>query len=312
MNRRNLLGLALVGTVTAGLAACGGGDDPLAADPGSSSSSSADASTVIVGSANFPESELLAEMYAQVLEGEGVTVQRKFNIGARELYLKALDDGSIDLLPEYNGALLAYYLKGDAPEGVSSPETVLAALKEQLPDGLEVLDQSAAEDKDSLTVSAETKAKYDLTSIADLAPVAGDLVMGAGPEFQERYQGLVGLKELYGVEFKEFKPLDVGGPLTVAGLKDGSIQVGNLFTTDSAITTNRFVVLEDPKNLFLAQNVLPLIRSSKNTDAITTALNAFSAKLTTDNLTTYLAKVSVDKQDSATVAKAFLTDNGLA
>ncbi len=178
MNRRNLLGLALVGSLTATLAACGGGDDPLATDSTPAAGGSADAATIIVGSANFPESELLAEMYSQVLEAKGVTVQRKFNIGARELYLKALDDGSIDLLPEYNGALLAYYLKGDAPQGVSSPETVLDALKKEIPSGLEVLDQSAAEDKDSLSVTSETKSKYNLTSIADLAPVAKDLTIG--------------------------------------------------------------------------------------------------------------------------------------
>ncbi|GAB3465158.1 ABC transporter substrate-binding protein [Kineococcus endophyticus] len=311
MNRRNLLGLALVGSLTATLAACGGGDDPLATDSTPAAGGSADAATIIVGSANFPESELLAEMYSQVLEAKGVTVQRKFNIGARELYLKALDDGSIDLLPEYNGALLAYYLKGDAPQGVSSPETVLDALKKEIPSGLEVLDQSAAEDKDSLSVTSETKSKYNLTSIADLAPVAKDLTIGAGPEFQERYQGLKGLKELYDVEFGTFKPLDVGGPLTVAGLKDGSIQVGNIFTTDSSIETNGFVVLEDPKNLFLAQNILPLIRSSKNNSTVTEALNAFSAKLTTENLTQYLAQVQVDKKTSAAVAKDFLSANGL-
>lgn len=311
MNRRNLLGLALVGSLTATLAACGGGEDPLATDSTPAAGGSADASTVIVGSANFPESELLAEMYSQVLEAKGVTVQRKFNIGARELYLKALEDGSIDLLPEYNGALLAALSSGGAPEGVSTPDQVLDALKKVLPSGTEVLEQSAAEDKDSLSVTSDTKSKYNLSSIADLAPVAKELTAGGGPEFQERYQGLVGLKELYGVEFKEFKPLDAGGPLTVNALKDGSIQVANIFTTDSSIETNGFVVLEDPKNLFLAQNILPLIRSSKNNDTITSALNAFSAKLTTENLTEYLAKVQVDKQQSAAVAKDFLSANGL-
>lgn len=311
MNRRNLLGLALVGSLTATLAACGGGEDPLATDSTPAAGGSADASTVIVGSANFPESELLAEMYSQVLEAKGVTVQRKFNIGARELYLKALEDGSIDLLPEYNGALLAALSSGGAPEGVSTPDQVLDALKKVLPSGTEVLEQSAAEDKDSLSVTSDTKSKYNLSSIADLAPVAKELTAGGGPEFQERYQGLVGLKELYGVEFKEFKPLDAGGPLTVNALKDGSIQVANIFTTDSSIETNGFVVLEDPKNLFLAQNILPLIRSSKNNDTITQALNAFSAKLTTENLTQYLAKVQVDKQQSAAVAKDFLSANGL-
>jgi len=311
MNRRNLLGLALAGSITATLAACGGGDDPLSTTD--TTSSGADSATVIVGSANFPESELLAEMYSQVLEKAGAKVTRKFNIGAREVYLKALDDGSIDLLPEYNGALLAGLSdSGSAPEGVSTPEQVLEALKKVLPKGTEVLEQSAAEDKDTLSVSAETASKYNLKTFEDLAPVAGELVCGAGPEFQERYQGLVGLKQLYDVQFKEFKALDAGGPLTVGALVDGSIQVGNIFSTDSAITTNKFVSLEDTKNLFLAQNILPLIRSSKNTSQITDALNGLSAKLTTENLTEYLAKVQVDKQSSADVAKAYLGSLGLA
>jgi osmoprotectant transport system substrate-binding protein len=311
MKRRNLLGLVLAGSITATLAACGGGDDPLATTD-TSSGSATSTSAVIVGSANFPESELLAEMYAQVLEKSGAEVQRKFNIGAREVYLKALDDGSIDLLPEYNGALLAALSEGGAPQGVSSPDQVLDALQKVLPDGTEVLEQSAAEDKDTLSVTADTASKYSLKTIEDLAPVAGELVAGAGPEFQERYQGLVGLKELYGVQFKEFRPLDAGGPLTVGALADGTIQVGNIFSTDSAIETKGFVVLDDTKNLFLAQNIVPLIRSSKNTSQITDALNGLSAKPTTENLTKYLAQVQVDKKSSAEVAKAFLTDLGLA
>ena len=298
-----LAGLALALTV----GACGADSDPLANDDNSSASASA----VTVGSANFAESELLAEIYSQALEAKGVQVKRQFNIGARELYLKALQDGSIDLLPEYNGALLSALAKGGAPEGVSKPDEVLAELKKVLPAGTEVLEQSAAEDKDTLTVTQETATKNNLKTIEDLKPVAGQLTIGAGPEWQERYQGLKGLKELYGIEFKEFKPLDAGGPLTVNALKDGDIDVANIFSTDSSIATNKFVVLEDPKNLYLAENILPLIRSSANNPTVSGALNAVSAKLTTENLTSYLAQVQVDKKDTATVAKAFLSENGL-
>ena len=299
-----LAGLALALTV----GACGADSDPLANDDNSSASASA----VTVGSANFAESELLAEIYSQALEAKGVQVKRQFNIGARELYLKALQDGSIDLLPEYNGALLSALAKGGAPEGVSKPDEVLAELKKVLPAGTEVLEQSAAEDKDTLTVTQETATKNNLKTIEDLKPVAGQLTIGAGPEWQERYQGLKGLKELYGIEFKEFKPLDAGGPLTVKALLDGDIDVANIFSTDSSIATNKLVVLEDPKNLYLAENILPLIRSEANNPTVSGALNAVSAKLTTENLTAYLAKVQVDKQDTAAVAKAFLTEQGLA
>ncbi|GGN62253.1 glycine/betaine ABC transporter substrate-binding protein [Actinoplanes lobatus] len=292
--------------LTLSLTACGANSDPLAEE------TKAGSSAVTVGSANFAESELLGEIYSQALEAKGVTVTRKFNIGAREAYLKALQDGSISLLPEYNGALLAALTPGGAPEGVSSSDDVLAALKKVLPAGTEVLDQSAAQDKDTLTVTAETATKNNLKTIEDLKAVAGQFVVGAGPEFAERHQGLKGLESVYGLKFKEFKPLDAGGPLTVTALKDGDIDVANIFSTDSSIVTNKFVVLEDPKNLYLAQNILPLIRTEANNATVSGALNAVSAKLTTENLTSYLAQVQVDKKDTKTVAKAFLTENGLA
>ncbi|WP_369053799.1 ABC transporter substrate-binding protein [Kineococcus terrestris] len=311
MRRRTLTGAVLAGAIAPLLAltACGGGGDPLAEE---TTDATGAPGAVTVGSANFPESELLAEMYAQVLEGEGVQVERSFNIGAREVYLRALQDGSIDLLPEYNGALLAALSPDGVPEDVSSPEDVYDALQDVLPDGTETLEQAAAEDKDTLTVTRETAEQYSLTSIADLAPVAGDLTAGGGPEFQERYQGLVGLEQVYGVTFGEYRPLDAGGPLTVQALSDGTIQVANLFSTDSAIETNDFVPLEDPENLFLAQNIVPLIRSEVNDESITEALNAFSATLTTENLTEYLARVQVDRETPGAVATAYLTDNGLA
>lgn len=299
--------LAAVTALALALTGCGADSDPLD-DSGSGSGSS---SSIAIGSANFPESELLAEIYAQALEAEGLEVERSFNIGARELYLQALDDGSIDLLPEYNGALLSALTEGGAPEGVSSPEDVYEALQEVLPEGTEVLEQSDAEDKDTLSVTKETAEEYGLTSIADLADVADQLVVGAGPEWAERFQGLIGLREVYGVEFGEFRPLDSGGPLTIGALLDGTIDVGNVFSTDSAIEVNGLVVLEDPEDLFLAENILPLIRSEKNDETVTEALNAVSAALTTENLTEYLARIQVDKEDTAAVAKAFLSDTGL-
>ena len=308
MSRIRTAGAAVAGLALAlTVAACGADSDPLAADSGDSSSAA-----VTVGSANFAESELLAEIYAQALEAKGVTVKRSFNIGARELYLKALSDGSIDLLPEYNGALLSALSTGGAPQGVSSPTDVYAALKKVLPADTVVLEQAAAEDKDTLSVTQATATKYKLTSIEDLKPVAGQLKVGAGPEWAERFQGLKGLKEVYGVEFKEFKPLDAGGPLTVAALKDGTIDVANVFSTDSSISVNKWVVLGDPKNLYTSQNIVPLIQSDKVTPEVTEALNKLSETLTTENLTAALAKVQVDKQDPVTVAGDFLKENGLS
>jgi osmoprotectant transport system substrate-binding protein len=304
--RTRLTAAAAVVAVLLPLSACGG-------DPTSTTASSGDSSTITVGSANFPENELLAEMYAQALEAEDVKVTRKFNIGARELYLKALEDGSIDLLPEYNGALLAALSpKGEVPQSVSTPDEVYDALQKVLPKGTQTLPQSAAEDKDTLTVTEETASKYDLKTIEDLKPVAGQMSLAAGPEFDKRYQGIVGLEKVYGVTFKEFKALDAGGPLTKAALEKGDVQVANIFSTDSAIETENLVVLEDTKNLFLAQNILPLITKDKVNGTVEDALNKVSEALTTEDLTEYLAKVQVDKQDPATVAKEYLSDKKLA
>lgn len=305
---------AVLAALLLAVTACGAGEDPLATEesPGTGSGGGGDSSTIVVGSANFPESELLAEMYSQALEAEGVTVERQFNIGARELYLKALEDGSIDLLPEYNGALLsALSPEGSAPEGVTSPEEVYDAMVEVLPEGIIALEQAEAEDKDTLSVTQETAEEFDLTTIEDLAGVADQFKVAAGPEFAERYQGLVGLEDLYGITFEKFIPLDAGGPLTLEALLSGQVEVANIFSTNSAIETEGLVVLEDTKNLYLAENIVPIIRESKSDEAITAALNKVSAVLTTENLTEALAMVTVDKMSSADVAEKFLADNGV-
>lgn len=291
------------------LAACGSDDDS-ADDPFSSGNN--DSGTITVGSANFPESELLMQMYAQALEAKGVEVETQPAIGAREIYMEAFSNGEIDLLPEYNGALLAYLMAPkQVPKDISSPDDVYEALQDVLPEGSQTLPQSDAEDKDTLTVTKETAEEYDLKTIDDLKPVADELVVGAGPEWRERYQGLVGLKDLYGVEFKEFKPLDSGGPLTVTALNDGTIDVGNIFSTDSSIVTHDWVVLEDPRNLYLSENIVPLIQSDVVTPEVEEALNGVSEALTTDNLTEALARVQVDKADPVTVAGDFLAEHDL-
>jgi len=302
MLRKTKLGAAVaVVAMLLPLSACGG--DPTSGGGTGDASSPA----MIIGSANFPENQLLAEMYSQALEAKDVKVTRKFNIGARELYLKALDEGSINMLPEYNGAYLAALSpKGEVPQGVTTTDQVNSALKKVLPDNLEILESSPAEDKDTLTVTGETAKKYGLKSIADLKPVAGKLVVGADPEFKTRYQGLVGLEKVYGLTFKSFKPLDPGGPLTKAALKKGQIQVANIFSTDSTIETDNLAVLDDPKNLFLAQNVTPVIQKSKVKGDVADTINEVSAALTTEDLTKYLAEVAVDKKSYEAVAKEFL------
>lgn len=290
-------------------AACGsGGDNPLSTGS-SSSNGSGGASSITVGSADFPESQLLAEIYAGALQAKGVTVNKKLNIGAREAYIPALQDGSIDLIPEYTGVLTQYFNK-DAK--ATDSDGVYAELKAALPDKLEVLDKSAAEDKDAVVMTKKKADELGVKSIADLQGKAKDLVLGGPPEWKTRPTGVPGLKKVYGLEFKSFRALDAGGPLTVAALKNGQIQAGNLFTTDPNIAKNDFVVLDDPKHLFAAQNVVPLITKSKDDDTVSKALNAVSAKLDTETLAALLTEVVVDKKDASAVAKEFLTKNGLA
>ena len=292
----------------AGIAACGSGDsnNPLSGPTGGGSTASS--GQIIVGSANFPESELLMDIYAGALKAKGIAVSTKPNIGSRETYIPALQDGSIDLVPEYTGVLDQYFNK---QAKATSSDEVYNELKAALPATLTILDKSSAEDKDAVVVTKETAAKYTLKTIADLAPVAKDLVLGGPPEWKTRESGVPGLKKVYGLTFKEFKPLDAGGPLTVQALKNGQVQAANLFTTDPNIPANGFVVLDDPKSFFASQNVVPLITKSKLNDTVTAALNAVSAKLDTPSLAALVKEVVIDKKDASAVAEEFLKQNSL-
>ncbi|MFI1206459.1 ABC transporter substrate-binding protein [Streptomyces sp. NPDC020802] len=291
------------------LTACGGsdGDDnPLTGDSGDSGGGK----SIVVGSANFPENQLLAEIYAQALEDKGLKVTRKFDIGAREVYYDQVVKGGLGVFPEYNGALLSTAV--DKKSTAATTEDINAELKQKLPKSVEILDSAAAEDKDSVTVTAETAAEHNLKTLADLKPVAKDMTIGAGSEFKTRTQGGVGLKSVYGVEFGKFQPLDAGAQSTLVKLlKDDQVQAANLYTTDPAIVEDKLVVLEDPKNLFSSQNVTPLVYKSAVNAKAKAALNAISAKLTTEDLLQMMKKLANDKEDSADVAKEWLTKAGL-
>lgn len=303
MTRSTVLALALVTGLT--LTACGS-DDPLdTTDAGSedTAATGGEAGSVTVGSANFPGNALLAEMYAAVLDDAGVDVSTRLNIGNRETYIAGIEDGSIDLIPEYTGALTLYF----NPDAESTdPEGVYSELQEALPEGLTVLEPSDAEDKDAVVVTRETADEYDLTSIADLEPVAGDLVLGGPPEWEERYTGVPGLREVYGLEFSAFRPLAAGSNLTAQSLVNGQIDAANIFTTDPAIPENDFVVLEDPESLFVAQNIVPLVNEDALNDTIADALNEFSSQLTTEEMTDALSRVVVDGESPADVAREFV------
>ena len=244
------------------------------------SKASANNTSLIVGSADFPESQLLATIYAKALAAKGITVQTRMNIGSREIYMPALLDGSIDLLPEYTGATLSYLKKDSA---VHSSTEVAAALKAALPKGITMLTPAPAEDADTVTVTRDTAEKYKLKTVADLAPVASHLVLGGSPEWKTRTEGLVGLEKVYGLKFKAYKPLGLG-PMTLSALLNGRIQAAEILSTDPAIASHDLVVLEDVKSLFMAQNIVPVIAESKVSAPVTATLNAVSAALTTSDL----------------------------
>jgi osmoprotectant transport system substrate-binding protein len=302
--RRIRLGSAVMAACLAlALAACGGDD---ALDGGSQQNQQ---SSVTVGSTNFSEQLILAQMYAAVLEKAGVDVQTRLNLGAREVVFPALEKGDIDLLPEYTGAALSFL---DPEATAVEPQEVLTALRSKLePKSLVALDPTPAEDKDAFAVTKETAEKYNLQKISDLEPVAGQLVIGGPPELKTRPAGLPGLKKLYGIEFKEFKALDAGGPLTVSALKKGDIDVARVFTTQGVIAEEGWVVLQEDKLLEPAQNLVPIGRKDAVTDQISQALNALAPKVTSEELTKLNAQVDIEKKDPETVARDWLTQQGL-
>jgi osmoprotectant transport system substrate-binding protein len=308
--RSTLIRTAIAGVAVLGLAGCGGGGDQLGGDTDAGSSPAPDKVTSLtVGSADFSESQLLAEIYGQALAAKGIEVKQKPNIGNRETYMAAIKDGSVDLLPEYTGAAL-HYFKKDATE--TEDQATYDALKSSLPSGLEVLEKSPAADEDTIVVTKATADKYSLKSLADLKPVSKDMVAGGSSEFKVRDAGLKGLKEKYQVEFKEYKTLDAGGPLSLKALLDNQIQVSNFFTTQSLIKDNNLVMLEDPENILPPNNIVPLIRTDHKSDDVTAALNAVSAKLTTDALTDMVKRIDVGKESPNAVAKDWLSKNPLS
>ena len=298
---RTTVALSALAVLATAATACGSSDSALGGGEASQDN-------VVVGSANFPENELLAEIYAGGLTAAGVNVTTKLNIGEREVYLQALQNKEISVIPDYTGNLLLQY---DKTATAASAGDVYGALQTALPTDLKVLDYSAAEDKDSLTVTQAIAQQYNLKSIEDLTPVCDQLVVGGSPVFETRQAGVVGIKDKYGCTFKSFQSLDTGGPLTVQALKDNSIQVADLYTTDSSIPDNNFTVLADPKNVFPAQNVVPLYKDGTLSDAAKTKLNDISKALDTTTLTALLRQVSVDNQPAQTVAAQFLKDKGL-
>jgi osmoprotectant transport system substrate-binding protein len=290
----------------------GGSDTPSSGS--GTPSTPAELPTVTIGSADFDEAAVVAEIYAQALEAAGFEVERNLYTGPRETTLPALESGELNLMPEYIGNLLAVGFDGDATSDADETfASLLTALEEA---GLTAFNFSPGEDKDALAVRAETAEEFDLTSISDLAPVAADLTWGLPPECETRPTCGVGLTDVYGIDFASLavETISPCGPDMANALNTSAIDVGQLCTTQPEVVTYNLVVLEDDLGMHPVNNMAPVLTqdlADAGGDLLESTLNAISAELTTEDLTNLYYAVAVDGQDLADVAQTWLEDKGL-
>lgn len=305
MFRKGVLGAVLLALVIT-TSACGGpGEDE--ADTGTEPASE-EKGEVTVGSEAFAEAQIVGEMYAQVLENAGYTVTRQLDIDSREVRLPAMENGEIDIAPEYLASLLTEVDPDTPPTGDAAQ--VAADLEAPLAErGLVTLEPSDVIDTNAFVVTQETADEHSLAAVSDLTPVAGDLTLGGPTECPDRPFCIPGLKKVYDVEFGDFKALEYGASITA--LAGGEIDVALLFSTDGSIAENGFVLLEDDKGLQSADNITPLVREEVLTDEIEELLNAVSAALDTVSITDLNKRANVDVEDPADLAEEFLTEAGL-
>jgi len=285
--------LAALATVAA---ACGSTNTPAPASKG----------TLTVAGFNFPESGILANLYGEALAHDGYTVNYKLNLGTRKVIAPALQSGQIDLYPGYAASELEYY-NNSAGEATADPAATTAKLNTYLSKiNAIALTPSAAFDGNAYAVTKATATKYNLTKLSDLTPIAGQLVFGAGPECPTYKFCLPGLMSVYGLHFKQTLTLDTDGPATRAAFKNGSIQVGLVFSSDADLNALGLVVLQDDMHMIAADNVVPVIRTAVDTDEVKNVLNKVDAGLTTADLVTMNSQVELLHQDADAVATAYL------
>ena len=302
--KRTMITMAAVAASALVLAACGSAES--VGGNASTGSSENGSTTLVVGSQDYYSNEILAEAYAQALEGAGFTVDRQLRIGQREVYMPEIEAGAIDVFPEYTGNLLQYL---DADATARSTDEVYAALQTALPSGLRALEQAPATDQDSYVVTADFAAAHSLASIGDLAS-AGTLTLGGNSELQTRPYGPTGLSQTYGVTVG-FTPIeDSGGPLTVKALKDGDIQLANISSSDPALADGTLKVLDDPKGLFLASHVVPLA-SSRVSDQAAAVINRVSTAMDARDLVEMNRASTVDQKSASQIAREWLISEGL-
>ena len=260
---------------------------------------------------NFAESTLLVSLYGQPLTARGYTVDMKPNLGTRETLQPGLVSGQVDMYLGYAATDLEFVNKG-AGEASADIAPTLAKLRERYKAlGVDVLDAAPAVDKTVFAVTKDTAAKFNLTRLSDLTPIAGQLVLGAPSQCPQRPFCIPGLQRVYNITFKDFKALDPGGPLTKEALEAGQIDVALLLSSDGAIPARGYVVLDDDKHLELADNVVPMIRTAVNNPEITQILNAVSGKLTTEDLAGLNKRASIDHEEPEGLATEWLKTKGL-
>jgi osmoprotectant transport system substrate-binding protein len=269
--------------------------------------------TITIGSTNFEEQEIVANLYADVLHHAGYPVKVEPALGTRSVVVPALEHGQIDLEPDYAASLLGY-LHGGTPQpaGDNIATAIPADQKKLAASGVTVLAASKALDTNVFAVTKATAGKYHLTTLSSVAPVASKLTLGGPPECPTFAGCEPGLKKVYGLKFAGFKSLDEAGPLSVAALKNGEVQVVELFSSDGNVVSNGFVALTDNKHLEGADYIVPVIRKSVDQPAVTTALNTLDQKLTTSAISTLNLDVTVKKEQPAAVAKAWLKSQHLS
>jgi osmoprotectant transport system substrate-binding protein len=310
--RQRYRGLAL-GAMLVSLAlvavACGSSDKPASSvttTPGTTAPSAT--GKVVVGQKDFAGAQLLSQLYGQALAAKGFTVSYK-DLGPTEVTYPALKKGDIDLYGEYQGTLLTY-LKG-TPTGDAAATN--AALQPKVAaDKIKASSASTALDVNGFYVTKETATKYSLSKLSDLTAVASKLTFGGPAECETRPLCLGDTeKTLYGLNFKTVKKLDAGGPITNKALKDGSIDVGILFTGSSVIDPD-FVLLTDDKGLQPADNAIAVWRQGVDNAALDTVINSVNEKLDTAAYNEMALKIFNDKADPSDVAKDWLSENGLS
>ena len=302
--RRSIMAVAALGTTALVLAGCSSSNTP---------SSTASKPTIKIGATNFEEQEIVANLYGDVLTKAGYPVTVEPAAGTRAIVVPAIKSGQIDLEADYAGSLVNFLNNGVSTPVADSLATAVPSLKKSLnPSGVTVLTPAPALDTNVFVVTKATASKYHLTTISSLKPVASKLVLGGPPECPTNAGCLPGLEKTYGLKFSSFKATDEAGPISVAALKNGEVQVVELFSSDGNVVSNNFVALKDNKNLEAADYITPVIRTSVDSTQVANAINKVSAKLTTAQISKLnLLVTGPQKEAPAAVAQTWLQQQGL-